>query len=338
MNRQTARAALRGRSHDRAPPEGPRPSLGRSDHPPRPPARELAHHRPQLRAPAASHRKVEGQREAVDRVTHQKGVRAVAFEDREKRRHPVLETHLELVAEDLLGAVRGNKALVLDETAGEVDLLPVRHVVEEKGKGRQRLPVGRVVAEGAAGEVLGGVDAAHPGAVGQRFQEPPHQRFRHDPEHVRRQVLRRGVEVRARFVVLPLFEMAREVQKAAAEVLAAGKGVDPADDVLPPVLGIVGQAEHGLEVRRRNRPDLDQPRADPFQLQPRPGDDAELTEGTDNRVEEIRSRSGEMVRAPSPGSPGRTRCSARRRSRGTSCSCRGRSSPTRRRQSAPWCR
>ncbi len=62
--------------------------------------------------------------------------------------------------------------------------------------------------------------------------------------------------------VLALLEVAGEVEQAAAEVLAAGEGVDPADDVLPSVLGLVGQAEHGLEVRCGHRPDLEQPRAD----------------------------------------------------------------------------
>ena len=108
----------------------------------------------------------------------------MAFEDRQKGRHAVLVADLELIAKDTFGAGCRDKTLVLNESAGEVDILPVRHVVEQEGKSRQRLPVDFFVGNGTAHEVFAEIDESHTEPIGHWFQEVPHQTFWHDAKQV----------------------------------------------------------------------------------------------------------------------------------------------------------
>ena len=77
----------------------------------------------------------------------------------------MLQADLELFPEDMVGAGGRDEALVLDETAGQIDVFPVRNIVEQEREGGEPLSVGLLVTDRAAREVLRGICKIAPPSV-----------------------------------------------------------------------------------------------------------------------------------------------------------------------------
>jgi hypothetical protein len=125
---------------------------------------------------------VKGKGVPIDGVREEEPIGAVALEDAEEGFEFVLLLEANLLGENGFGVLFGNEGLVLDEATRLVGASPIGDVVEEEGEGDQALVVHFVVTDGAAGELLGGVEESHSRAVTKKLEFPPEHRFWEDTE------------------------------------------------------------------------------------------------------------------------------------------------------------
>src|ERR1041385_205546 len=84
---------------------------------------------------------------------------------------------LDLSSKAAFGGGCGDKALVLDQTTGLVDELPVRHIVEQECELGVGLSHRFMVTQILAGAVLDPVDEAHSQVVEKELHKAPHDRL-----------------------------------------------------------------------------------------------------------------------------------------------------------------
>src|SRR5262249_43213595 len=102
---------------------------------------------------SCGHRKIQGQRVAVHRMSHQEPIRPMPLQNTQVGDDSPLLTGLYLAGKTLFRSLFWNKTLVLDQSARPISELPVRHIVQQKGKASMGLPHGLMVAQGSACEI-----------------------------------------------------------------------------------------------------------------------------------------------------------------------------------------
>ena len=173
---------------------------------------------------------IEGQGVAIYGVAEQKVIGDMAFENSEKRFELGVLLEFELAGEDAGGMVGGDERLVLDEPAGEIRIAPTGDVIEEETEPDKALGVGFAVAEEFAAGVLSPVGESHSGAIVEKLEEAPNDRFWEEPENGVGEILVFGAKsdrVLARFV-----KVVARVEITSSGIATACETVDPADHVV----------------------------------------------------------------------------------------------------------